>query len=100
MRFVMLSAVCSVLYSKVLCILFSCIEIHTNTTFLQHSINCKKLINGEFVDSNNTKIMDFLNEKVVARTVQSKMLKSLEEWANVKLNKNGLMYGIRRYTRG
>ena len=52
------------------------------------------------MDSNNTKIMDFLNEKVVARTVQSKMLKSLEEWANVKLNKNGLMYGIRRYTRG
>lgn len=63
-------------------------------------INCRKLINGEFVNSNNTKVMDFLNEKVVTRTLQSKMQKILEDWANVKLNKNGLMYGIRRYTRG
>ena len=28
------------------------------------------------------------------------MQKLMENWANVKLNKKGFMYGIRRYTRG
>ena len=49
---------------------------------------------------NNTFLMDFMNPKVVVRTLKYKLFKILENWANVKLEENGIMYGIRRYTRG
>ena len=45
-------------------------------------------------------MIDFINRSVVLRTVEIKMRKIMEEWANVKLDKNGVIYGIRRYTRG
>ena len=45
-------------------------------------------------------MIDFINRSVVLRTVEIKMRKIMEEWANVKLDKEGGIYGIRRYTRG
>ena len=63
-------------------------------------INCDKLIDGKLVNSNNTSLMDFMNPNVVTRTIKFQMQKIMEDWANVKLNKNCITYGIRRYTRG
>ena len=44
--------------------------------------------------------MAFMNPNVVTRTIKFQMQKIMEDWANVKLNKNCITYGIRRYTRG
>ena len=49
---------------------------------------------------NNTFLMDFMNPKVVVRAIKYQLLKIMENWANVKLDENGNIYGIRRYTRG
>ena len=63
-------------------------------------INRIKLINGQFVDLNNTQEMGFQDVNVVVRTITYIMHNALEEWANVKLDKKGTAYGIRRYSRG
>ena len=63
-------------------------------------INRIKLINGEFVDLNNTQEMGFRDVNVVVRTITHVMHNVLEEWANIKLDKKGTAYGIRRYSRG
>ena len=67
---------------------------------MKPTINCNKLIGGKLVNSNNTWLIDFMNPKVVTRTMEFQMQKLMENWANVKLNKEGFIYGIRRYTRG
>ena len=41
-----------------------------------------------------------MNPNVVTRTIKFQLHKIMEGWANVKLNKNFITYGIRRYTRG
>ena len=66
----------------------------------QSLINNKKLVDGYYLDLNNTKLMQFLDEKVVIRTVHFTMKKILEEWAGVKLDNHGHVYGIRRYSKG
>ena len=63
-------------------------------------INCDKFIDGKLVNSNNIFLMAFMNPNVVTRTIKFQMQKIMEDWANVKLNKNFISYGIRRYTRG
>ena len=63
-------------------------------------MNCDKLVDGKLVNLNNTFIMDFMNQNVVRRTMEYQLQKIIEDWAKVKLNKNFVMYGIRRYTRG
>ena len=63
-------------------------------------INCDKFIDGKLVNSNNIFLMAFMNPNVVTQTIKFQMQKIMEDWANVKLNKNCITYGIRRYTRG
>ena len=63
-------------------------------------INCDKFIDGKLVNSNNIFLMAFMNPNVVTQTIKFQMQKIMEDWANVKLNKNFISYGIRRYTRG
>ena len=57
-------------------------------------------MDGNLVNSNNTFIMDFMNENVVKRTMEYQLHKIMEDWAKVDLNKIFVMYGIRRYTHG
>ena len=64
------------------------------------TINCDKLVDGKLVNSNNTFLMDLMNQNVVRRTLEYQLQKILEDWAKVKLNKSFVTYGIRRYTRG
>ena len=48
-----------------------------------------------------TYLIPFSVEKNMRYFIFTKILPILEEWAKVKLDgKNGIMYGIRRYTRG
>jgi len=63
-------------------------------------INCEQYIDGKLTHMNNTFLMDFMNPKVVVRAIKYQLLKIMENWANVKLDENGNIYGIRRYTRG
>ena len=67
---------------------------------MKATMNCDKLVDGKLVNLNNTFIMDFMNQNVVRRTMEYQLQKIIEDWAKVKLNKNFVMYGIRRYTRG
>ena len=67
---------------------------------MKATVNCDKLVDGKLVNSNNTFLMDFMNQNVVRRTIKYQLKKIMEDWAKVKLNKSFVMYGIRRYTRG
>ena len=67
---------------------------------MKATVNCDKLVDGKLVNSNNTFLLDFMNQNVVRRTIEYQLKKIMEDWAKVKLNKSFVMYGIRRYTRG
>ena len=41
-----------------------------------------------------------MNTNIVRRTLEYQLQKILEDWAKVKLKKDFVLYGIRRYTRG
>merc|ERR1712156_7944 len=63
-------------------------------------VNCKKQIDGKYVSMNNTYMMDFSNTYLVLRTLETDLFNILEDFSKVKLNPNGVIYGIRRYTHG
>ena len=63
-------------------------------------INCIQSNGKRLENRNNTFTMAFKNRITISRAVTFKLRKIMQEWSNVKLEKNGILSGIRRYTRG
>ena len=69
----------------------------------QYGINCyKSNEKGELINRNLSWMYSFNEDQyqMVLNTVNAHLKKVLEKWAKVHLSPNGLIYGVRRYTRG
>ena len=62
--------------------------------------NCLTIKNGEVVNSNNSALIGVANIDKFQNILTKSMKEIIENWSNIKLSKEAIVYGIRRYFRG